>query len=59
MLIREDDLPCIRETPSIKIYEGKKSWFQIEGLLKNILNRPGRAEQIGISIPRFKKKNTF
>lgn len=24
MLIREDDLPCIRETPSIEICEGKK-----------------------------------
>lgn len=32
----EDDLPRVRQTPSIECMRGKKIWFQNEGPLKNI-----------------------
>ena len=52
MLIREDDSPCVREAPSIEMYEGNKIWFPIEGLLKDILNRPEEQNKLEYLIPR-------
>lgn len=54
MLMTDDDLHASEKHLLLKWMKGK-IWFQIEGLLKNILNRPGRSEQIGTSSSKIKK----
>lgn len=54
MLMTDDDLHASEKHLLWKWMKGK-IWFQIEGLLKSILNRPGRSEQIRTSSSKIKK----
>lgn len=54
MLVTDDDLHVLEKHLLLKRMQGT-IWFQTEDLLKNILNRPGRSEQIGTSSSKIKK----